>query len=140
MANEATLLKETALPVSFTVAEGAGIEKGAILKLTDPMTAALADGDEDDVAGIAAEEKIASNGQTKLAVYRQGEFKVTASGSITAGDTVATHASSGGSNVVAVATASAVGGKTLGIALETVSEGETFRMELRPGCNNQAYS
>jgi len=140
MANEATLVMEITPPINFTCADGTGIEKGAICKLSDPMTAALADGDEDYVAGIAKTEKIASDGKTKVAIYTDGIFKLTASGSITAGQTVATHASSGGSNVVAAATATAVGCKTLGIAFDTASEGESIRVMLRPGCNNTAYS
>jgi len=50
------------------------------------MTAALADGVGDIPAGIAAADKIANDGVTKLAVFRGGIFKVYASGSVTAGD------------------------------------------------------
>lgn len=140
MANEAVLKFRKSNPINFTVADGTGIEKGAVLKMTDPMTAALADGDTDVVAGIAAVEKIADDGRTKLAVYRDGVFEMTASGAITVGEAVMTYASTGGSNTVAVATAAAVGGKTLGIALETASANEVILVELNPGCNNTAYS
>ncbi len=140
MTNEAVLRQEYSLPVNFTCADGTGIEQGAILKLSDPMTAALADGDEDYVAGICHTEKIASDGTTSVSVYIDGVFDLVASGSITAGTAVATHASTGGSNVVAAATATAVGCKTLGIALETASEGESILVRLQPGCNNTAYS
>lgn len=139
MANEAVLIFETGLPIPFTVADGTGIEKGAICKLTDPLTAAIADGTGDDVAGIAASEKIADDGKVKLGMYREGIFKVYASGSITAGDAVSTCTGEDPNHVI-VAVAAAVGGSTLGIALETASTGETFLMELKPGCNNQAYS
>ena len=40
MANEATLIYETAVPLPFTVTDGTGIEKGCILVMSDPMTAA----------------------------------------------------------------------------------------------------
>lgn len=140
MANEATLMVETEPAIIMTAADGTGIEKGAVCKLADSLTASISDGDEDYVAGIVKTEKIASDGTTSVAVYRKGIFEMTASGSITAGQAVATHASSGGSNVVAVATATAVGGKTLGIALETASEGERILVELNPGCNNTAYA
>lgn len=139
MTQEAVLLTELQPPISMVCADGTGIAKGAILTLTSPMTAALCAADEADVAGIAAAEKIADDGNVSIPVYRRGIFKVMASGSVTAGDTVATHAN-GDSNDVAVATATAVGGETLGIALESASDNETFRMELNPGCNNQAYS
>ena len=58
MALECTLIIETAPPIPFTVADGTGIEKGAVLKLTDPMTAATTTGDTDACAGIAAAAKL----------------------------------------------------------------------------------
>lgn len=140
MANEAILKQEYSLPIQRTCADGTGIEQGAILKLTDGNTAALADGDEDYVAGIVQTEKIASDGTTSVSVYIDGVFDLVLSGSVTAGQAVSTHASSGGSNVVAASTATAVGAKTLGIALEDGTEGETILVELKPGCNNTAYS
>lgn len=141
MASEATLVIETAPPIPFKCADDTGIEKGAILKLTDPMTCALADGNEDIVAGIAAAEKIASDGNTSIPVYREGIFKVLAGGAITVGQAQATNAgASGATNEVDTATATAVGLKTLGMSLETADDGHTFLMELNPGCNNTAYS
>jgi len=62
MALETVLIHELELPVPFTCADGAGIEKGTLLKLTDPMTVALSDGAADIIAGISAEEKIANDG------------------------------------------------------------------------------
>ena len=76
MANEATLVYETELPIPFTVADGAGIEKGAVCKMSDPMTAAVSSADNDVFAGIACEEKIVSDGKTKLGLYRRGIFKM----------------------------------------------------------------
>jgi autotransporter-associated beta strand protein len=61
---------------TFTVADGASIEKGDFLQLTDPMTVSLVDGNDKIAGGIAAEEKIANDGKTKIAVYRRGYFKV----------------------------------------------------------------
>ena len=131
MASEATLIFETELPIPFTVADGTGIEKGAILKMTDPMTAALADGDGDIIAGIAAEEKIANDGKTKLGVYRRGIFKVLAgAANVTVGIAIDTHASTGATNEVAPSPAGA--GHQLGTSLETAADTETFLMELNP--------
>jgi len=137
MANEATLMIETEMAIPFTVADGTGFGKGTFLKLADPMTASAHDGDEDYVAGIAKTEKIANDGKTNLAVWRKGIFKVTASGSITAGQTVALGAIA---NSVKVSDATCVSSKTLGIALETASEGQTFLMELNPGVGANAFS
>jgi hypothetical protein len=131
MASEAVLVYETELPIPFTCADNTGIEKGAILKMTDPMTAALADGDGDIIAGIAAEEKIADDGKTTIAVYRRGIFKVLAGAAgIAVGVALDTHASTGATNEVAPAPAGA--SQILGIALETAADTETFLMELAP--------
>ena len=79
MANEATLIVETDLPIPFTCANGTGIEKGTLLKLSDPFTVAAATADNDIFIGIAAEEKIASDGKTKIGVYVRGIFKMVCS-------------------------------------------------------------
>lgn len=134
MASEALLIYELEPPLPFTVADGTGIEKGAILKMTGSMTASLADGDGDIIAGIAAEEKIANDGNTKLAVYRRGIFRVLAgSAGITVGLQIDTHASTGATNEVAVGPAGA--GHQLGYALETAADTATFLIELAPGYN-----
>ena len=75
MALETTLIHELETPIPMTCADGAGIEKGSILKLSDPNTVAVTTGDTDACAGIAAEEKIANDGRTKIAVYKRGIFK-----------------------------------------------------------------
>lgn len=136
MTNEATVNVETELPINFTVADGTGIEMGAILKMTDNMTAVLSDGDNDIIAGIAQSEKIASDGITSLAVYRRGIFRVIASGSISTGNSLITASSSGGDNYVAPA---AVNNENIiGIALEDATDGNTFLMELNPTTMNLA--
>ena len=134
MTQECVLVIKTSDPIPFTCANGTGIEKGAILKLDDPMTVALADGDGDVIGGIAAEEKIASDGKTKIAVYRSGIFKGTAGAlAATVGDVLMTYNGTGDDNDIVVAAAATAAGSGLGIALETVANNETFLFELRPG-------
>jgi hypothetical protein len=70
MANEAVLVFEVSKPIPMTCADGAGIEKGALLVLSDPMTVATSSADNQIFGGIAAEEKIASDGKTKIGVYQ----------------------------------------------------------------------
>lgn len=125
MANEATLVFRTELPIPFTVADAATIEKGSLLKMTDPMTAIIVSGAADSFAGIAAVEKIANNGETKLGVYRRGIFKMMLSGSATVGDNLVVSSSV---NFVQVGTYS--GGKSVGIALETGTTGESILVEV----------
>ena len=138
MANEAVLIFETELPIPFTCDNATGIEKGTLLKMADPATVSAAIVYGDFCGGIAATEKIVSDGRTKIGVYRGGIFKVFASGSITAGDVLTKSFST--TNLVEVAVAADVSSKTWGIALETATVGESFLMELRPGANNKAYS
>jgi hypothetical protein len=131
MANEATLIVRTAHPYDMTVANGTGIEKGTLLKLTDPNTAIINSATNDAVAGIAASEKIANDGVTKLAVYREGRFKVTLSGSCTVGDALVL--SSTANHVLAAPNAVTLSGTNIiGIALETGTNTETILMELKP--------
>ena len=133
MANEAVLIYELGPAIPFEVVDGTGIEKGAILKMSGGMSALLSDGDEDVVAGIAASEKIASDGKTKLGVYRRGIFKVYLSGSCTLGDALKT---AGVTNFVEAAGVNCE--DMIGIALETGTESQTILMELMPRTCNLA--
>ena len=130
MANEWVLIYETEPPIPFTVANATGIEKGALLAMTDPMTAILvsADGTE-AIAGVAAEEKIASDGKTKIGVYRRGIFRGLAGGAVTVGESVVSNGSTLANEVI---TAPINGENIVGIALETVADTETFLIELNP--------
>lgn len=124
MANEAILRERHGHPIDFTVADGA-IEKGTICKMTDPRTAAANDGNGDVFAGIAAREKVASDGRTRLALFRSGIFDCVTSGSVTTGQWLSTS----GANVLKTATeAEIAAGKGVGIALEDGSGGETIQV------------
>lgn len=131
MANEAELFIELENAIPFKVADGTGIEKGELLKLTDQMTAAKA-GDDDVIAGIAASEKIANDGTTKLGVYRKGIFKMTADKSITAGDMVKSNGETTENTVISVSAASDDTENVVGVAMEDASGGDTLFVELRP--------
>lgn len=126
---------ESEIPVNMTVADGVGIERGAILKLTDPNTASTSNGNADVVAGIAANEKIASNGVTSIAVYRGGTFRVLAGGAITVGDALIVNSAVLANEVI---TAGVNAENIIGIALETAADGDTFLMELKPRTINVA--
>jgi len=124
MANEAVLVMELMPPIMFTCADGTGIEKGTLLKLSDPMTVAATSADNDIFAGVAAEEKIANDGNTKIAVYRAGVFKMTDSGSgITVGTDVVVK---GANTVVTYTTLDDEKGYRVGQALETCTASETL--------------
>ena len=127
MANEAViieLLGNGGDPVRFTVADGSGIEKGVLLKLTDPRTAIASSADNDPFCGIAAAEKVASDGSVTLAAYTKGIFDLKDSGS---GITVGATVNVGGTNlVVASAAADLLTGSVVGRALETASAAEVI--------------
>lgn len=124
MANEATMLFELSLPVPFTCANGTGIEKGTLLKLSDPMTVAACSADNDVFIGVAAEEKIASDGKTKIAVYLSGIAKMIDSGS---GITVGTDVVIAGTNTIKTfTTLDDENGRVVGKALETAAAGESL--------------
>src|SRR3990167_11159366 len=126
MANEATLRHFISNPIDFTVADGATIEKGTVCKLTDPRTAAASSA-ADVFAGIAAVEKVASDGSVLLSCYVTGIFDMTcnANAGITAGSAV----SLSGANLIKLATeAEVVTGAAFGKALETASASEVVQV------------
>ena len=130
MANEATLIVETCLPIAFTCADGAGIEKGTLLKMSDPFTVAAATADNDVFVGVAAEEKIANDGKTKIAVYRGGIFKMV----IEAGNstTVGQECVIKGTNTIGgYTTLDDEKGYVVGQALETGAAGESVLVQLK---------
>ncbi len=138
MANECTLVYETAPAIPFTVVNTNPIPKGTICELEDLMTAAVSE-EDDRIAGIAKNEKIASDGKTTLAIYREGIFRGTAESSISVGDALALS----GTNLLKVATNTNVSSETVGICLESVggttAAPHTFLWELKPGVNNAGY-
>ena len=129
MANEATLIVEETIPLNFTCADGAGIEKGTLLKIADLNTVSATSADGDYFIGVAAEEKIASDGNTSIAVYTQGIFKMTDAG---AGFTAGTMLKVNGANLVA--TADEAGAQSaaqfVGKALETAGAGDTALVKI----------
>ena len=131
MALECELVIETGAPIPFTVADATGIEKGAVLLLSDPMTAATTTGDTDACAGIAAEEKVASDGNVKLAAYREGIFRGFAGAAgVTVGHTIITDTATGAANELVNSDVNSE--NLVGIALETAADTESFLFELKP--------
>ena len=131
MANEHVLMWETHPAIPFTVANATGIEKGTLLRLTDPMTAIGVSATKQVIAGVSKGEKIASDGRTKLEVYMGGIFRAVASGTITVGDgLVSDHT---GNKLVSAAAQTGLSGQiVLGTSLETATDGESFLYILQP--------
>lgn len=128
MADELTLVNRQSDPIDFIVADGTGIEKGTLLNVSDPRTAAAASAN-DNIAGVAAAEKIASDGRTRLAVFRNGIFEANCSGAAVVGDLVAAS----DDNFVKAAGSGLSGAQIIGTFLETASDGERVQVDLRIG-------
>src|SRR3990172_10659528 len=124
MANEAVLKQKLEEPMDFTVADDTGIELGTICALTDPRTAIAASSTGQVLSGISAREKIASDGRTRLAMFRKGIFDLNASGAIPVGAPVVAIAN----NEILAATAAHSGAAVLGYALETATDNETIEV------------
>ena len=116
-------------PIDFTVADGTGIPKGTLLKLTDPRTAIAASGGGDMIAGIAAVEKVASDGQTRISVWRKGVFDMLSDGTIAIGGPVMAD----GTDNQVIASTGVTGAAQIGYALEAASDGETFQVLVNVG-------
>lgn len=126
MANEAVCIETPTEFRRYTVADGTGIVKGTLLKLSDPNTAAATSADNDPFAGIAWEEKTASDGITEITAAVNGIWDLKDSGAgITAGAVV----NIGGANlIVASAAADLLTGSVVGKALETAGASEVIRV------------
>ena len=133
MANEAIivqLLGNGGDPIEVTVADGAGIVKGTLMKIADPRTGSATSADGDKFIGIAAAEKVANDGSTTLSVYTHGIFDLKDSG---AGITAGTYVKMNGANLIA--TADEAGAQDLseivGLALETAGAAEVIEVLIR---------
>ena len=134
MANEHIVRAGGLTAYDFTVADGTGIEKGALLKGTDPRTAIISSAAGDVLAGIAAVEKVASDGQTRISVLRNNAIVAAyASGDIIVGNPIVAADTSLFPNFVKTAVATASGDVILGTALETAANGEQFEYWLNVG-------
>ena len=121
MANEAvkiTLLGNKGDPVEYTIAAGAVIPKGSIMKLTNPQTAAIATADGDYIIGIASVESTADSTDTTMALWTHGVFDMYS----TTGMTLAIPMKIEGTNAITDADDDTVEGvsEVVGQALETV--------------------
>jgi hypothetical protein len=130
MANEAVCILAPTKFSNVTVADGATIEKGTILKLSaDPNTAAASSGSGDVFAGIAWTEKVANDGQTQLGVALDGEWDMTFNSGL--GGTLGATVCTSGANLIRVCVAGdLLTGALIGKVLETASAGEVVRVRV----------
>lgn len=125
MANEAVIIELLGEPkghaIRFTIADGTGIAKGTLLKLTDPRSAIATSADNDPFAGVAAEQKTASDGVTNIGAFSFGIFDLKATAATIA---VGERVSIGGTNLISKVAATDLLFSDVGIALEAFSASE----------------
>lgn len=133
MADEAViieLLGNKGDPVRYTVADGTAITKGTIMELTDPRTCIKVSGAGVPIAGIAAHDKVADDGQVSIAVYTNGIFdlKCAAGGTATLGSYV--RSASTDNTITVATTLDDETGKAIGKALETGGNSEVIAVRV----------
>lgn len=129
MANEHRLEVKKSEPFPFVVADGTAIEKGTALSLTDPRTAIAVSATKARAAGVLARAKVASDGLTEAAVYRDGWFAAKCSGAVILGSKIGF----GPDNYIFQVDATWSGASVVGTALETGSDTEEIIYELDIG-------
>jgi hypothetical protein len=134
MAAELTIIEligiQRGCPIRYTCADGATIEKGTLLQLTDPRTVSAHSAANQPIAGVAAAEKVASDGETTIAVYTNGIFDMTAAA---AGATDVGHicAGSGTANMFVAADADdLLQSSTVGMLLEAADNDERVAVRI----------
>ena len=114
----------------FTVASGGAIAKNAVCELTDPMTVISQTNADTPIAGVAAEEKAASDtSKTTISIITNAVLKCTVKSAVTVGLAVSMDADDG---TIDNSTATDLeNGINLGWALETGGAGETVMVRMR---------
>ena len=131
MADEHDLVVETHIPITFTKATGGAFEKGAILKLTDPMTCIVGSADGDPCAGVVHTEVTAAEASASVSLYRGGIFRATAGvAGVTLGEAIQMDAST--SPVNRLVDADVNSEQIVGTCLQTAASGARFLYELMP--------
>jgi len=136
MTNEAViveLLGDRGNVIDYTIADASTAEKGTIMMLKDPRTCSGANVAAQVLAGIAASEKVLSDGQVNLGCYTYGIFDMVASGAVTVGNSVMSAADANYPNTVCETTATTSGAAILGYALEEAADTEVFEVLVKIG-------
>jgi hypothetical protein len=132
MANEAVCYETPTKFARYTVADGATIERGTLLKLTTPNTAAACSADNDVFGGVAWSEKVASDGTTEITAALDGVWgMLTSAATITIGNQVTIN---GANEIKIYSTLDEEKGYVVGKALETISGVATVIKVRLGGC------
>jgi len=128
MANEAVCIETPTEFARYTVADGTGIPLNTILQLSGDNTALASSANSEVFAGIAWEEKTASDGITEITAAINGVWDLTCGA---AGVTLGALVSLSGANLIKDATeAEEITGDIIGKALEAGSDSEVIRVRV----------
>jgi len=128
MANEAVCIETPTKFARYTVADGTGIAIGTLMYLSGDYTILASSAADQPFAGIAWEEKTASDGITELTVAQDGVWDLTATNAANVlGELVAL----GGANLIVSADAADIlNGALIGYLEETQDANEVCRVRL----------
>jgi hypothetical protein len=125
MANEATIIElfNGGRPMKFTCADNTTIEKGTLLELSGDKTVIANTNANAPLVGIAANEKVASDGSTVISAYTDGIFDVLTDGDTDAAGIVMCNTAT--ENIIGnAAGANLLDGSVLGYLLEEAGAAE----------------
>ena len=126
MANEAVCIETPTEFARYTIADGVAIPLNTLLQLSGDNTASASSANSEVFAGIAWEEKTASDGITEIVVAKNGVFDLTCGAN---GVTLGALVSLSGANVIKDAIAAEIlSGDVIGKALEAGSAAEVIRV------------
>lgn len=132
MANEAVIIElfDGGMPVRYTVANATAISKGTLMRHSGDNTIAASAGIGVPFAGIAAADKVASDGATTLAVYTHGFFDLKTSelAGIRRGDMVSL---SGANQIRRAISTDFISGAIVGKATEDGDDAEVIKVFVR---------
>jgi len=128
MANEAVCIETPTQFARYKVADGTGIAMGTLLYLSGDNTVSASSAADQPFAGIAWEEKTASDGITEITAALNGVWDITATA---AANTLGELVALGGANLIVSADASDIlNGALVGYLEETQDASEVCRVRL----------
>lgn len=136
MADEAVLKNRDSDIRYVTIADGTAITKGALMTLSaDPDTAISHTPPDSGIPiGVAVEDKVASDGQTRIGIRVRGDVQMTANGTIGLGGLVIPSLVANRVKVMNSGSNSLTDLKfVLGRSLEDVTDGQTIKVRLMLG-------
>lgn len=113
-----------------TVDANTDIPKNSLLKLADDNLFSQSTGTADIIAGVSTDDKEGDDPSTSIGVYGPGIYEFTSSGSITAGDNIASAAADTANQVYGAGDSSTETATIVGVAINSTSDGERVKVRM----------